>query len=155
MRAGRRTNSKTRSGIEICDRQNIKKINTQKLGVFLEKLFNHLQIEPDKISFCLCDNALIKELNKRYLSRESVTDVIAFPLEDETDSLYLGEVVVSVEEAFRKGSRIRGGWEGELLLYLVHGVLHLIGYDDTTKKTKMVMFDKQKQLLKTLGKTVF
>ena len=148
--------------IEITNSQQVKRINLRRLHAALKKICARLKsydsavkradVSSKKLSILLCDNLLIKSLNKKYLRKSSVTDVITFDLNDEIEPDYLGEVVVSVEEAVEVSRRRSERWQDELMLYLTHGVLHLLGYDDSTEVKREVMEDKQKELLE---KSVF
>ena len=88
------------------------------------------------------DNKEIRRLNRGFLGRNNVTDVIAFDLSD-THSDIDGEIVISVEEALRQSRLRKIPLNQEILLYCIHGVLHLIGYDDRTKKDQREMVKKQ------------
>jgi len=125
--------------VEITNRQKIKRINLKTLSKLLEKCAGLLKISDKKLSLVLVDNKLITDLNRRYFKKKTPTDVIAFDLADSFDPNYLGEVVVSVEEAVRVAKRLKLAWQDELTLYCVHGILHLIGYDDRTKKKRELM----------------
>ncbi|MCK4916916.1 MAG: rRNA maturation RNase YbeY [Candidatus Omnitrophica bacterium] len=116
----------------------------------LDKLGFLLNIADKHISFYLCDNEFIKNLNKKYFKKNLPTDVISFPLKDDLEPDYLGEVVVSVETAVNVSKDLDIKWQKELFLYLVHGVLHLIGYDDMTKVKRLVMEKKQEELLEEI-----
>jgi len=134
--------------IEITNNQKIKKINLKDLSRCLEKILTFLKIPLKSVSFSFCDNKEIKRLNKRYFNKNTATDVIAFALFDDLNKDYLGEVVVSVEEAVKVGKKLKCRWQQELLLYLVHGVLHLIGFDDRTDKKRKLMEKKQTQIMR-------
>ena len=136
--------------IEITNQQKIKRINLKQLKRYLQKAFQLLNISSYKITFVLCDNGFIVDLNKKYFKKAKATDVIAFPLRDKTDPSFLGEVVVSVQEA--KVSAVREGlsFSDELRLYLIHGILHILGYTDRTKKERNHMQRKQQALIKIL-----
>ncbi|UCC96011.1 MAG: rRNA maturation RNase YbeY, partial [Candidatus Omnitrophota bacterium] len=112
----------------------------------MKKIFLLLHITSKKISFVLCDNTLIQNLNKRFLKKNEPTDVIAFPLKYAFDPDHLGEVVVSVEEAALVAGSRRDDWERELLLYCIHGVLHLLGYDDRTNRQRTIMRKKEQAI---------
>ncbi len=155
--------------IEITNRQRIKRINLKSLRKKLTNVGAGLApahkingrpqgsplrgISTKKISFVLCDNKFITGLNQRYFRKSFPTDVIAFPLKDDFDPDYLGEVVVSVEEAVKvsnvgAGSKPALKWQDELILYCIHGILHLIGYDDRTGEQRQRMEKKQEQILR-------
>ena len=139
--------------IEITNQQGIKRINLKKLEAACKKVCKLLpkSKDPSRISILLCDNALIKKLNKRYLKKASITDVIAFPLSDEFDPDYLGEVIVSVEQAQKLSQRLKISFQEELLRYLIHGILHLLGYKDSTKSFAEKMMKKQEEILVRLS----
>jgi len=161
--------------IELINQQRIKRINLKQLRKYLEKVLCLLfvpaggwsQAEADqpmaeasgrkggnvsfqKASFLFCDNSFIKKLNKRYFKRVCATDVISFPLRDDLDPDYLGEVVVSVEEAVKAAKKLKCKWQDELNLYLIHGILHLAGFDDTTQAKRKRMEKKQERILKIM-----
>ena len=85
------------------------------------------------ISVAVVDDDAISELNGEFLGHQGPTDVLSFVLEQGEDFLD-GEVVVSAETAQRAAAEF--GWSAaeELLLYVIHGALHLAGYDDATPR---------------------
>lgn len=139
-------------GIEITNQQKVKKVNLKQLDKYLKKIFVCLNIPSKKLSILLCDNTFIKKLNKKYFKKLCATDVIAFPLADRFQPDYLGEVVISIEEAVKAAKRLNCKWQDEVKLYLIHGVLHLIGYDDRTKVKKVSMDKEQTRILKNISK---
>ncbi len=105
------------------------------------------------LSFAFVDNAEIKRLNKRYFDSDDVTDVIAFPLGNKKNVI-IGEIIVSVETAVETAGNGRVNIEGEILLYVVHGLLHLLGYSDESREEAMIMHEKESSILKKLGYNV-
>ena len=103
-----------------------------------------------KLSIAFVDNNEIKKLNKRYFNSNEVTDVIAFPLNNHKSALN-GEIVVSVETAVDTAGKESIDIEGEIILYVVHGLLHLLGYRDGNSNVAGIMHDKESRILKTLG----
>lgn len=113
---------------------------------------------PDaEISILLVDDAQIQDLNQRYLGRNKPTNVLAFPMrEGEFSTLHpnlLGDLVVSVEMAKRQ-SRKSGFSQMEMIsLLVIHGILHLIGYEhEGNKKEARAMALKQKELFRLVRK---
>ncbi|MCA8970221.1 MAG: rRNA maturation RNase YbeY [Planctomycetes bacterium] len=91
------------------------------------------------LSVYLCGDAEIRRLHAEYLGDDTVTDVISFRLQDDDASdetarggfeFADGELVVDVEHAARQANDHGNAWEAECALYVVHGALHLFGYDD-------------------------
>ena len=106
-----------------------------------------------RLSIVLVDNSRIKELNKQYFNSDEVTDVISFPLSNNKNSLS-GEVIVSVETAVDTAGKRNISVEGEIVLYILHGILHLLGYDDGNEGDARVMHEEETKILKTLGYNV-
>ena len=90
-------------------------------------------------------DAGIRRLNKKFLRHDYATDVISFGLGEEKS---LGDLVVSVETARRVSRELGIGFREELARYVVHGTLHLLGYEDKKKKDRKKMFTRQEAILK-------
>lgn len=133
--------------MEISNQQKVKKINIRNLRRYLKRILAYLSISDKDISVVLCDNSFIVSLNQKYFRKNVVTDVIAFPLPDQIQPDYLGEVVASVEEAAIVAKDLKMSWQEELLLYLVHGILHLIGFSDKDSSQRKKMWEKQNQII--------
>jgi probable rRNA maturation factor len=103
-----------------------------------------------RISVALVDDAAIAGLNRRFLRHEGPTDVLSFLLEQGEDGLE-GEVVASAETARRTAPQF--GWSAaeELLLYVIHGTLHLAGYDDARPRGRARMQRREEEVLARLG----
>jgi probable rRNA maturation factor len=103
-----------------------------------------------RISVAVVDDATIARLHRRFLRRRGPTDVLSFVL-DEGEGGLEGEVVVSAETARRMAPRF--GWTAaeELLLYVIHGTLHLAGCDDRTPREQARMRSREEEVLARLG----
>lgn len=93
------------------------------------------------ISIVFVDNRTIRRLNRRHLGHDRITDVISFPLGDEVNPYdkMAGEIIVSAQKAQQEAKRRNLPVRRELLLYVVHGLLHLCGYDDDTPERRRKM----------------
>jgi probable rRNA maturation factor len=104
------------------------------------------------LSVFLTDDKEIRKINKRYLNHDYATDVISFWLKKEhlagSESKYLGDLVVSVETAKNTAKEMRIFFKEELARYLVHGTLHLLGYDDKKPVDKKRMCARQENILR-------
>jgi probable rRNA maturation factor len=104
-------------------------------------------------SIVFVDDARISEINRQYLGRDRPTDVIAFPFQDAplTPDDCAGEIIISAERAAHEARGRHLDVGAELALYVVHGALHLAGYDDTTPDHAAEMHRCEKDLLAELG----
>jgi len=107
------------------------------------------------LSLLLVDDARIRELNQKHLGRDRPTNVLAFSMrEGEFSTLHphlLGDLVISAETAERQSTRFGLNEMEMVILLMVHGILHLIGYEhEGTKKGAREMALKQKELLRIL-----
>ncbi len=106
-----------------------------------------------ELSLLFVNDLQIQVLNQRYLRRDKPTNVLAFPMrKGEFSTLHvqlLGDLVISVETAKRQSNRFGLDEMGMIILLMVHGVLHLIGYEhEGIKKGAQEMAIKQKELFK-------
>ncbi len=104
-----------------------------------------------QISVVLVDDARMTELHGKYMDIHEPTDVLSFDLSEHGASGIDGEIIVCVDTALRESSRRGGNLLGELLLYVIHGTLHLLGYDDHEQEAYERMHAKEDQLLTQLG----
>ncbi len=133
--------------ILIRNLQSLVRINQGKLKKKATRILSQLNLKKAIVSLVFCDNKFIKKINKKYFGKNSPTDVISFPLKDKFNPSYLGEVIISVEEALNNSRIYNTSFEYELTLYIVHGILHLLGYKDYTKREREIMEKKQKEIL--------
>lgn len=104
-----------------------------------------------EISLAFVDNATIHVLNKRYLDHDEPTDVLSFPLSDPKAKTLSGELVVGVEVAKERAAELGHDADAELALYVIHGLLHLCGYDDKSPRAERAMRDRERHYLRELG----
>jgi probable rRNA maturation factor len=116
-----------------------------------QKILADLALPDAELSILLVNDAQIRELNRRYLQRDKPTNVLAFPMrKGEYSTLHphlLGDLVISVETAQRQSRRFGLNPMQMIILLMVHGILHLIGYEhEGAKKGAREMAIKQKEL---------
>ncbi len=118
----------------FANRQRRVSVDEDDLSVFLVRLRRVLRLPLESFSAVLVSDRRIRELNRRYRKRSAATDVLSFPLRENG---YLGEVVISAPTARRQARCYRHRVEEEVKLLLLHGVLHLLGYDHETDRGQM------------------
>ena len=122
------------------------------------RILTELGLLEAEISLLFVNDLQIQALNRRYLCRDKPTNVLAFPMrKGEFSTLHphlLGDLVISVETAKRQSNRFGLDEMEMVVLLMVHGVLHLIGYEhEGTKKEAREMTLKQKELFQNVMKT--
>lgn len=161
--------------IEISDRQSLMPIRQDHLKSVIQRVLVEEQMDSARIGVALVDDAEIHRVNREFLGHDYPTDVISFPLydavEDEGNPFahqdshmssstecqeqkqfkLEGELIVSTETARREA--FAHGWspDAELLLYVVHGLLHLCGYDDIADEERAKMRSRERELLAIWG----
>lgn len=116
----------------------------------LRRLVEHVLAEEavrlHYLGIVLADHATVLELNQTYLDHDYLTDVLSFPLSTDT-GVVDGEVYVDLDTAAERHAEFGGTFEDEAFRYVVHGLLHLIGYDDATADEKAAMHELEDRYL--------
>ena len=99
-----------------------------------------------EVGVILAGHALVHELNRTHLQHDYITDVLSFPLHEPGDAIE-GEIYVDVETAQERFAEFGTSLEAEVLRYVVHGFLHLLGYDDATPEEREAMRLKEDRYL--------
>ena len=101
------------------------------------------------LSIVMVNDDEIRRLNAAYLNHDRPTDVIAFPLDDDDDDLW-GEVYVSLDRTKDQALEYGVPFEMELARLIVHGILHLSGYDDQDAPSRKLMHERENDYLKII-----
>lgn len=104
-----------------------------------------------EIALILVDIDEIHKINKEYRHKDYPTDVISFESDDEEDENYRGEIFLCVDKVYEQAKLYEHSNGREFAFLLVHGVLHLHGYDHMTEEDEKVMFAKQDEILNKLN----
>lgn len=115
------------------------------------------QPENAEITIVLGDDAQIQALNREHLGVDAPTDVLAFPFEGEdpeSEGPYLGDLIISQPRAALQAEAAGHPIKHELQLLVIHGVLHLLGYDHHEAEEKEKMWEAQAAILDEIGITV-
>jgi probable rRNA maturation factor len=138
--------------IEICNRQDAVECPKAEIADVVRCALD--QEEHDAVlSIVLVGDQEMVSLNKRFLGRSTVTDVLAFPYGHDGSGLN-GEIIVNADLAVRQAGGRPHTAVDELLLYVVHGLLHLLGYDDHEEAETRRMRQREQDVLKAAGRTV-
>lgn len=128
-----------------------------RLGILkrlIELVLHILGRQGCSISVVVVSNSQIKRLNWRFLKHRYETDVLAFSMKESRvpgEAPFLGEVVISVEQAQKRAKEFGAAAQEELVRYVCHGILHLLGYQDKTAAQRNRMRLEENRLLRLLG----
>jgi len=139
------------------NRQHVRSLNMRLLRQVASQLLDCAWPTGNlNLAIYMVNRAEISYLNERFLRHKGPTDVISFDyaesdLHHASPALIHGEVIVCVEEAIAQARRFRVTWQCELVRYIVHGCLHLLGYDDQACRSRCVMKRAEDSLLRRLA----
>jgi len=129
------------------------KIDKKKVHLLVGELKRELKFEITSFEVNFVSNDEIFEINSRYLKHFSTTDIITFNYSGENFN-FDGEIFISFDEAKENAKKFGVSFDNELLRLVVHGVLHMIGLDDTTAQKKKVMKKKENELVHKFEKII-
>lgn len=136
--------------ISLTNEQDLLPIDSDRLTAIARTILADAGRERGMLSLAVVDDATIRPLNAQFLNHDYATDVLSFNLADNGEHLE-GEVIVSAETAIANADEF--GWSptSELTLYIVHGVLHLVGYRDKSDADVKEMRAAERRYLMSLG----
>lgn len=130
------------------------------LRAVLEKTAQIYDIEPHtEVSLVLSDDSYIHQLNRQYRGKDCPTDVLSFALNegeepeviDGPEENLLGDIIISIETAVRQAQEYGHSLEREMAFLVLHGMLHLLGYDHETEEDRNEMRQEEEYVLEQLG----
>ncbi len=143
--------------IKILNRQRTKKINTRLLKEITEALLAELKIESVELGINLVGTNEMAKVNWNFLQHEGSTDVITFDhtgkrkAESGKRKRIHGELFICVDDAVPQAKKFKTTWQSEIIRYLVHGILHLLGHDDLRADARRKMKREENRWLRELS----
>ena len=138
--------------VGVSDLQKVLRISTVRLEQLVRRALVSEGISRAEIGVVLVDDVRIAALHKQWLNKSGPTDVLTFNLSDSTrDAPLQGDIVVSTETARSCSRRFGSTPRQELIFYVIHGLLHLTGYDDTTPAQSRAMRARERSLMRAIG----
>jgi probable rRNA maturation factor len=132
--------------IQIANRQKKLTIDRPRMRRAVRAILDDAGVSDAQLSVAVVDDATIAALHGEFLNDPAATDVLSFVLEQSPRHLE-GEVVVSADTAAASAPKFHCTAEQELLRYVIHGTLHLVGYDDATPSLRNRMRAKEQDYL--------
>jgi probable rRNA maturation factor len=137
--------------IKVAIPQEIVPVNRANMKAAAEAVLQGEGIPVASLSLAFVDDATIHRINKQFLNHDEPTDVVTFPLSGKGARTLEGELVIGAEVARRAAAERGHDEQVELALYVIHGVLHLCGYDDKTQAAEKEMRAGERKYLKKLN----
>jgi probable rRNA maturation factor len=136
--------------IAVANRQRRWRVNSAALKTAVLSVLRGEGIATADVSIAVVNDSAIHEINRQFLNHDEPTDVISFVLDQKGQSID-GETVISADTAAAAAKEIGWSTQDEMLLYVVHGTLHLTGYDDVKPAARRQMRNREKHYLAQLG----
>ena len=149
--------------LAILNRQRTKKINTRLLKEIVQEVFAELKIESVEsveLGISLVGAREMTLLNETFLKHEGSTDIITFDYQEpgtgsrKPELKLHGELFICVDEAILQAKRFRSTWQSEIVRYVVHGILHLLGHDDLKPALRRRMKREENRLVRRLSQKI-
>ena len=139
------------SKISIQSPQEIVPLDRARLREVARAVLEGEAVKDYEISLVFVDNATIHRLNKQYLDHDEPTDVLSFPYSAANAKKLEGELIMGVEIAKEQAIERGHDVQAELALYVIHGLLHLCGFDDKSTRDEKRMRERERHYLLQLG----
>jgi probable rRNA maturation factor len=136
--------------IDIADEQETHQVDYERLIKAVRLILSDAGYSSGEVSLAIVDDAAMHALNRQYLQHDYPTDVLSFVLEADKKRLD-AQLIVSADYAAREAPRYGWSLDDELLLYTIHGTLHLVGYDDLEPDLKAEMRARETHYLAQFG----
>lgn len=128
------------------------KIHTPKIKRLVEAICSRFKLSKVTVSIAIVDDAEIQRVNSLFLNRNCPTDCLSFDLSNgDVNSLKLFDLIVNAEKAVKEATLRGHSGEAELALYITHGLLHNLGFDDSHEAQAKKMHDIEDEILQQLG----
>jgi len=135
--------------IEVVNQQRYKRIDRKRWEEFARQAMQKVGKEYEGVTIAFVSNRKIRELNKRFRKLDKTTDVLSFPTDNDNDRFsdssnpMLGEIAIAVERAAEQASENGLEFDQEIAQLILHGLLHLCGYDHETDNGEMNRLELQ------------
>jgi probable rRNA maturation factor len=127
------------------------KADLSKLETLVRAICEKFGCSHATVHIAIVDDAGIIEVHRQFLQKDTATDVISFDLSDEFEPGRTFQIVVNAEMANRQATKRSHSPEAELALYITHGLLHNLGFDDLSPEDAKKMHETEDALLQQLG----
>lgn len=108
----------------------------------LASIFTSEKVDFKSVNYVFCKDDYLLNLNQKYLNHDTLTDILTFTYSDTTLPI-ISEIYISIERVEYNAQSLNINYDEELRRVMIHGILHLCGYEDSTKQQKIIMREKE------------
>ena len=126
-------------------------VDWRRLETLVRSICDEFNVNHADIEICVVDDEGITAVHQQFLGNDNTTDVISFDLSDEFEDGRSFQYVVNLDMAARQGNLRGHSTEAELALYITHGMLHNLGFDDADEAQSQAMHAKEDDILEKNG----
>ena len=124
--------------------------NSKKTASWIKSVIKKEGCSLNSLNYIFCSDEYLKEINIQYLGHNTYTDIVTFNYNPSKDVLD-GEIYISVDRVRDNAKTFESNFQAEMHRVIIHGVLHLIGFNDKTKREKALMREKEDTYLSLLN----
>jgi probable rRNA maturation factor len=136
--------------IAVANRQRTRRLDRKLINQLAEDALNDLNIERAELGINFVSAKEMARVHEQFMNIAGSTDVITFDHGSEPPSKVHGEIFISVEDAIVQAREFKTTWQSEVARYVIHGILHLLGFDDLQAAARKRMKRAENQLLKKI-----
>ena len=138
--------------IVLANRQRIRRLDRRILKQIAEFTLHSAKVESAEVGFHFVSAKEMARVHKDFMDIEGSTDVITFDHGGNPPTMIHGEIFISIADAVEQAREFKTSWQSEVARYVIHGILHLLGYDDLNPAARTKMKHQENRLLKACEK---
>jgi probable rRNA maturation factor len=136
--------------IVVANRQRTKRLDRKFIQQLARQILEELRVEAVEIGFHFVSAKEMARVHEQYMSIAGSTDVITFDHGSKPPKSAHGEIFVSVEDAIAQAREFKTTWQSEIARYVIHGILHLLGFDDLEAEARKKMKQAENRLVRKI-----
>jgi probable rRNA maturation factor len=136
--------------IVIANRQRTRRLDRKFIKRLVELILKEVFVDQAELGFHFVCASEMAKVHEEFMNIAGSTDVITFDHGSKPPEIIHGELFISIEDAIAQAREFRTAWQSEVVRYVIHGILHLLGYDDLESKARSKMKREESRLLKRM-----
>jgi len=135
--------------VEILNKTKKFTVNKKGLKEVIKNILKYLEVGLRvDLDIAFVGNETIRKLNKEFRQKDKPTNVLSFVIDEKPNEFIYGEVIISLEKARSEAKKLGNNFNDYVLFLVIHGILHILGYDHENEKDRLIMENLEENLLK-------